>query len=288
MAAAKPTAKPTAAKPAAAKPAQATTKPAQQAKPATAVSKPAPTSIRPRDENLPAYIKQGGPARGSENVETSDLVIPRIELVQALSPCINANKAEFIEGAKLGDFFNTVTRAVYPAEEGVLVIPILYKKEFLIWKDRKQGGGFRGSYATLQEANERIAGEEDAEHLVANETGQQLVLVVNPDGTTDETMMAMVSMSRTKLKVSKNWNSLIRLNGGDRFSRVYRLISVDEQNSTGDDYKNIAVMAAGFPEEAAYREAEKIYLQVSGGALKYTIDVSQEGVSDEEKGSTEY
>jgi hypothetical protein len=254
------------------------------------VAAPRPTGITIRKtENLPAYIKQGGPARGNENVETSDLVIPRLELAQLLSPCLKESKPEYIAGCREGDIFNTVTREVYPRETGVFVIPILYKKEFLIWKDRKEGGGFRGSYASLEEAQTRIAGEPDAEHLTAAETGQQLVLVVNEDGTTDDSMMAMVSMSRTKFKVSKNWNSLIRLNGGDRFSRMYRIISVDDQNANGDEYKNLSVMAAGFPEEAAYRAAEAVYESVASGALKYRVDTSQEGADEsEQKGKTEY
>jgi hypothetical protein len=290
MASAKPATKPApaAAKPAAAKPAAAAPAKAAAPAPNKAVAARPSTGVAKRDENLPAYIKQGGPSRGNENVGTSDLVIPRIEVAQLLSPCLKESKPEFIEGCREGDIFNTVTREVYPRETGVLVIPILYKKEYLVWKDRKEGGGFRGSYPTLEEANQRIAGEQDAQSLTAAETGQQLVLVLREDGTTDESMLAMVSMSRTKLKVSKNWNSLIRLNGGDRFSRVYRLITSDEQNSNGDEYKNFQVMAAGFPEEEAYKLAEQVYESVASGQLNYKMDTSQEGAEDETKGSTEY
>lgn len=290
MASAKPATKPApaAAKPAAAKPAAQAAKPAAQPARNTAVAAARPTSVAKRDENLPAYIKQGGPSRGNENVGTSDLVIPRLEIAQLLSPCLKESKPEYIAECREGDVYNTVTRGIYPRETGVLVIPILYKKEYLVWKDRKEGGGFRGSFPTIDEANARIAGEQDAQFLTAAETGQQLVLVVNEDGTTDESMLAMVSMSRTKLKVSKNWNSLIRLNGGDRFSRVYRLITSDEQNNNGDEYKNFQVMAAGFPDEAAYKLAEAVYESVASGALQYKMDTSQEGAEDETKGSTEY
>ncbi len=290
MASAKPATKPA---PAAAKPA-AKPAPAQAARPATpapnkAVAARPATAVAKRDENLPAYIKHGGKSRGNENVTTSDLVIPRLEIAQLLSPCLKESKPEFIDGCREGDIYNTVTREVFPCETGVLVIPILYKKEYLIWKDRKEGGGFRGSYPTIEEANSRISGEQDSQFLTAAETGQQLVLVVNEDGTTDESMLAMVSMSRTKLKVSKNWNSLIRLNGDDRFSRVYRLITSDEQNNNGDEYKNFQVMAAGFPDEPAYKLAEQIYESVASGAISYKMDTSQEGAEDETKGgSTEY
>lgn len=291
MASAKPTAKP-AAKPAAAKPAA---KPAATppAKPTAVATAPKTTAVAPRQgtgvirgEDVPDYIKQNTTGRGSEKVEMGDMVIPRLELVQALSPCINKQKGEYIEGAEVGDIFNTVTRELFKAENGVVVCPVLFEKQYLVWKDRKKGGGFRGAYATIQEAQARIAGEADAADLEASETAQQYVYVIREDGTADE---AVVSMNRTKLKISKQWNSLIRLNGGDRFSRIYQLFSVEETNSEGQDYKNFGVRTVGFPPQEVYERAEAMYEAISSGALKVAADVSQEGVDETAGGGkTEY
>ena len=52
----------------------------------------------------PAYIDQGQ-SRGSENVTTEDLVIPRLEIVQALSPCKDKNEGAYIEGCEEGQLF---------------------------------------------------------------------------------------------------------------------------------------------------------------------------------------
>lgn len=273
--------------------AQTTAKPPSQAVKAAIASKNTPKAggIQPRkttevstasDNAIPDYIKQGK-QRGSEAVEMSDVVIPRIELVQMLSPCLDPKKPEYIEGAAAGMLYNSVTRELYG--DYAQVVPVLFKKEWLVWKDRKQGGGFRGAHASPEDAARRIAEEpeKDQEYFTSHETAQQLVLVIRDDGTTEE---AVVSMARTKLKVSKQWNSLIRINGNDRFSRVYKLFGVDDKNDKGE-YKNFAVMNAGFPPEAVYQRAEKLYEAIQSGARKMVVDVENDAEADQGQ-STEY
>lgn len=249
-------------------------------------SESAQRAVATKNANLPAYIKRSETARGSENVDMQDVAIPRIEIVQALSPCLKKNDPGFIEGAEQGMLYNSVTRELYGLS--VPVIPIFFKKQYLVWKERKQGGGFGGAYDTVQEAAERIKQEDPAQQQfwTAQDTAQQLVIVVKPDGSTEE---AIVSMSRTKLKVSKNWNSLIRLNGNDRFSRVYSLFTVDEMNNNGDEYKNFAVANAGYPDELHYKKAEALYLAVASGERKVVMDVSDaDGTDGAGGGNTEY
>jgi hypothetical protein len=233
---------------------------------------------------LPSYIKQGE-NRGSENVGMSDVVIPRIEIVQMLSPCLKPNDAAYIEGARPGMLYNSVTRVLYG--ESADVVPVVFKKEYLCWKDRKKGGGFGGAYPTAQEAALRIKEEpeNERESWEAMETAQQLVLVIRDDGSTEE---AVVSMARTKMKVSKQWNSLIRINENDRFSRVYKLFTVDEQNNNGDDYKNYAVANLGFTPEDVYYKAEALYKAIASGSRKVNLDHGDEGGEPIGGGSGEY
>ena len=275
------------AKPQPAKPAPATVKPAA---PTTVVKPAAPKQeLMGRTEgavvksDVPDYIKQGG-GRGNENVDMSDMVIPRIEVAQALSKCLKESDPAFIEGAKQGDLYNTVTRENYG--QAVKVVPVLFKKEWLAWREQDLGGGFAGAYPSVADCQIRIAQEEKPEEWEATETAQQLVLVVKADGSTEE---AVVSMNKTKLKVSKNWNSLIRLNGNDRFSRMYVLHSVDETNSANKDYKNFGVFNGGFPPVDVYKRAEALYDAVLSGSRKMNIDRSDvEAEGETAQGTGEY
>jgi hypothetical protein len=62
----------------------------------------------------------------------------------------------------------------------------------------------------------------------------------------------VVSMAKSKAKVSRKWNSLIRMANGPSFGRAYRLSTVEEQNTKKQDYWNFSVAIAGFPPEELY------------------------------------
>lgn len=277
------------------RPAQPAARPAAPAKTANRPAAPAPAAkppgnaVVPRQANavvqtpsgaveVPDYIKRGA-ERGSEHVSTQDLVIPRIELAQALSPCVDEQKAEYIEGCRPGMLYNSVTRALYGNQ--LTVIPVFFKKQFLCWRDRKAGGGFGGAFDTMQEALDRIQQEEKPDEWEAIETAQQLVLTYDPE--TGDTSEAVVSMARTKQKVSRQWNSLIRLNGFDRFSRMYNLFGIDEQNTLNQDYKNFGVQYVDWTPVEPYKRAEQLYNSIASGERKFKVDENyEEGALDPE------
>lgn len=218
------------------------------------------TSIAVQDQ-MPDFLREKqGSARGQENVQAEDLVIPRLEVVQDLSPCRKRNDPNYIEGAQEGMLYNNVTRELYG--ENVLVVPVGFVKEWLIWKDREKGGGFRGAFPTQADAEAARDQLEDADDCEVIDTNQQFCLLIKPDGTAEE---IVVSMAKSKAKVSRKWNSLIRLANGDSFSRVYRLSAVEDTNNKNQKFYNFGVAQAGFPAEAVYRRAEKMYEAIVKG-----------------------
>src|SRR6266550_2348444 len=84
---------------------------------------------------------------GSQDMGKDDKVTPFLGLVQGLSPQLDENKPQYLEAAKIGSIFNSVTGEVFLGSEGVRVIPILFKKVYNAWIPRDLGGGFLGSYA---------------------------------------------------------------------------------------------------------------------------------------------
>lgn len=205
---------------------------------------------------------QAGKQRGSEHVQTQDLVIPRLEMIQALSPAIKPGDPLRIEGAEQGMIFNTVTRALFRGP--LLIVPVLFKKEFIIWKLRKTGGGFKGAFEDEQKALDVKNALEDGKDCEIIDTAQHFCLLLSR--TSERIEEVVVSMSRTKMKVSRQWNSLIRLAGDDRFARVYALDVVPESNPKGSFF-NWKVTAMGFAPEYAYRAAETLYESVKTGRI---------------------
>ncbi len=70
---------------------------------------------------IPAYIKKGD-HRGLEGTAQSDVNIPRLALAQALSPQVTDGDPNRIEGLKVGDLFNSVTRQIYGREVFVQIL----------------------------------------------------------------------------------------------------------------------------------------------------------------------
>ncbi|KKL86468.1 hypothetical protein LCGC14_1944460, partial [marine sediment metagenome] len=141
-----------------------------------------------KHDQLPDYIRSKGPARGSEEVKSADLVIPRLEIVQSLSPARKKTDPMFIEGAEEGMIFNNVTRELYA---DVRIVPVYFRKEFLIWKDREHGGGFRGAFPSQPEAEEARTALEDGEFCAVIDTAQHFCLIVRSNGRSNEIVVSM-------------------------------------------------------------------------------------------------
>lgn len=203
-------------------------------------------------QEVPAYIQQGS-GRGSEEVKSSDMVLPRLEIVQALSPI-----KEAVEGAKEGYLFNSVTQEIIGAD--TYFVPVYYRMEYLVWKDQNKGGGFFGSFNSQLEAEARkkdaVAAGEDPNDIEIVDTPVQYGLRLTADGSIEQ---IVISMAKTKSKISRKWNAMIQIAGGDRFSRVYKVATFRDENKKGQKFYNYQVTPAGFTPERVYREAEKLY-----------------------------
>lgn len=216
-------------------------------------------------QDTPEYIDRNS-HRGDENVTTDDLTIPRIVLIQDLSPQYKKDKPEYIEGANVGDMFNTVTNQVYG--NNITIIPVLFRKEFIIWKDRKAGGGFRGAYPTYKEAQAAMAALDPAEQpsCKIKDTAQQFVIIVDGRSTMDNPVFeeAVISLSGGLMGASRNLNSMCKMAGGDRFSRAYKMASVEVKGAKGE-YKSYKFHPLGYVSETLYRLAEASYAAITAG-----------------------
>ena len=79
--------------------------------------------------------------------DSSEMQIPFVRILQAMSPQLKKREAEYIEGSEQGDMFNTVTKQYWTGEEGVTVVPCFQTTKYLEFIPREQGGGFQGELA---------------------------------------------------------------------------------------------------------------------------------------------
>lgn len=213
------------------------------------------------NEQMPAFLQQHmNDNRGSEEVDANDLVIPRIELVQGLSKARKKSDPSYIEGAEEGMLYNNVTRELYG--ESIKVCPVFFRKEWLLWRDVDMGGGFGGAFPNAEAAEAAKNAQENPSEWEVVDTPQHFVIVVKDDGTREE---AVISMAKTKAKASRLWNSLVRINGGPRFSRVYEIKGVPDQNKVGQEFYSLQVKNVGFVDEKTFGFAQDVYELVKSG-----------------------
>lgn len=214
---------------------------------------------------LPDFLKDKmGDDRGNEGVSSADVTVPRLDLCQSLSECRKKNSPEYIPGIEEGQLYNNITREIYG--DSVLIVPVAFKKEFLLWRDQKLGGGFGGSFDSMEAAIAGLAAQEKPDEYEIVDTPQHFVLLVNAE--TGKATEAVISMAKSKAKVSRKFNSLIRMNEGPRFSRIYRCKGVSDQNNAGQDYYNIAIENVGYVTADLFKRAEGLYELIQAGAVQ--------------------
>jgi hypothetical protein len=236
------------------------------------------TEVVVKEENAfameaPAWINPGA-SRGSEEVKSSDMVLPRLEIVQALSPIKETN-----DDAKEGLLFNSVTEQILG--DMVYFVPVYYRMEYLVWRDQDKGGGFLGSFPAQADAEARrglaIQDGDNPDDIEIVDTPVQYGLRVEPSGTFEQ---IVISMAKTKAKVSRKWNAMIQIAGGDRFSRVYKISTFRDENKKGQKFFNYVVQPAGFTPEKVYREAERIYEVLKTQDVRVAHETAVETGSD--------
>jgi hypothetical protein len=202
-------------------------------------------------DQVPAHIQQTANPAGNENVSAEDLQIPRLNLLQAMSP-----QVEELDDAKAGVIHHSITDELF---EFVYAINVFYDKEFTLFKKRELGGGFGGNYASREEAQAAVAeqpGDDSDWNII--ETGKHAVIAMRPDGTVIGP--ALMLLSGSKLFFSKRWNTEIssRCDGKDRFAAVWKVAPVKQSNDKGSWYNYKAEFVSWTPEEV-YDDAKSLY-----------------------------
>lgn len=204
------------------------------------VKKAAPPA---KQEDLTAAMA-GDANRGFENVSATDMAIPFIVILQALSPQVKRGDQQ-VEGAKEGDIFNTVTGSMFPGDEGIYFIPATFKKAVVEWRPRDDGGGFVAQHDDIsgltglsKDDNGRII---TADGNILVDTAYHYGLLVDP--VTNDYSTVVISMTSTQLKKSRKWNSLmagLKMSKADgskftppMFGHMYKLTTVPEENAVG-------------------------------------------------------
>ena len=214
------------------------------------------TDITLVSDKVPAHVEKGS-GLGNENITAAHLQTPRVKQLQQLSNEVDEQHSEHIEGSKVGDFINTVTRENYGQE--IYVLNVRFVEEFVAWKKREKGGGLAGSFATKEDAIESLKAQNfNPEDYDITETHSHLLIRKDAkSGNLD--VPFLFDCASSKLRVSREWNTQIAGLSGDRFSALWKMSSLQTTNRANQKFYNIQVEKVGWATDDDYNNAKKVF-----------------------------
>lgn len=263
-----------------------------------ALAKKEGTEVALNDEYLNLVNQDAG--AGLEAMTVEDFAIPRIGIIQSLSPQRNKQKPEFIEGCSEGQIFESVTKKLWDGGEGIHVVPVKFNRSYIEWKPRGEGaGGIVKNHGADRTAFDNARVDEKGKRWTPEGNTIQLhaeyfVLVMAPN---KPPIRAIISFSGTFLRQAKAWNNLIaesKLLGKDgkyidtpAFFNVYQLKTTPVSNAKGSwfvwsvqNFKNVFDYAGN---DGLYKMAKEFLQGIEAGKVKVSDPVADhEGDAGEE------
>lgn len=177
---------------------------------------------------------------GQENVRITDTLIPRLTILQSLSPQLKEKKVEYIPGAAVGDWCDVSIGEIF--KEGIDTLPCFYSVQYIQWK--KGRAGFVANLGTDARCLEGTTLNDKRQNILPNgdsiaETATWYVLL----NVGFEWRRCFLPFSSTGLKISRKWLTILRAekvfgrNGPftpPLFYRPWHLAVKDDNNDQGD------------------------------------------------------
>lgn len=168
---------------------------------------------------------------GFEEINTQTMTIPFLKLATSGTPQLLSTKACYIEGLKLGDFFNSATGEVYGPELPMIILK--FERLYIEWppNSRKTGEGLI-SYHTPENAK-NIATDftfGEWKHGMNDLTEYYTYYIILPGHEKDGVMI--YSLTSSKIKIAQGLNRLMtthEMENGDVAKPYYLVFDVTSQ-----------------------------------------------------------
>lgn len=211
---------------------------------------------KPDESSAPKYVDEG--EEGLENVSGGDLIIPRLAIMQSMSP-----KVEEGEQQK-GEVINTLSEEVWIAlDDEEEFIPIYHFKEWIEWAPRDSGGGMidRSTDPGSEVAMAAKRGEKDDLGKRRVTEYHNFIVVLRSQGFKYPCILAC---AKSNHKHGRKLLGLAKYRGKyPLYAGLYTVQANQEQNSAGQKYYAWKFENAGWVTEKELALAKEMYAMLS-------------------------
>lgn len=234
---------------------------------------------------------------GMEGAGQESFAIPFLSVLQKGSPQVDEASGAAIEGARAGMLFENVTSRMFSGKEGVLIVPCSYRREFLRWGARDNGGGFKGAISPEEVAELRAKGQivelegklyapesdgsvSDKKSDRFNDTRNHYVLII--DEKTGAWTEALLSLTSTQIKKSKTLMSAlasVKLKNAagqmftpPTFANLVRVTTIPEANDKGTWFGVKFELAGQVDRPEVYAAAKAFHANIAKGGVQVKYD----------------
>lgn len=213
-----------------------------------------------KKDNLPVQLQDDFEQYASEHdvrdIESDEVITPRIAVLQGASPQVKKSNAEYIAGAEEGHIYNTGTKKVYDGAKGIVIVPCYFHRVYNEWVPKDSGGGLVRRWGKDESFKEIDSGYHEEkgkwQSFEVDDKGNKKLkteiiktadyYVILIDEETGALAPAVIGFSGTKYKVHRKLENDISLEDHARkdgtgffqppcFARAYRLTTIPESNS---------------------------------------------------------
>ena len=263
--------------------------------------------------DVPSYLVDAAKADEGLGISTAaaDNIVPLVYVMHPLSPQCDENSSQYIQGARGGSIWlrNCATPMV-AGDQGILVQPVSFSKDWGEWIPRTRGGGMVGRHANRPATDEDVkrlgdklvVGEDmpdcpGAIFAVNPKNRQKIWTIRRGDAPNDlihtrnhavrvfvdakTALPYVIPLKSTGHGVSKEWmgKMMVKRAGGKllpSFACLYRLTTRQRKNTDGVWWQFV-VADAGYVSAEDYQIGKDLHEAFESGAKVAEVEVGDVG-----------
>lgn len=189
----------------------------------------------------PSFIPAG--SEGTEHMSKDDFQIPRLALAQAMSYEVQDGHAKFIEGLRVGMFFNSLKGTIFEPAKGPLYATVLRADppRYIQFRPRTEGGGVIDMNVPANDPRTRFTRDAEGKSVppIATKFYDYVLFLLTPEGrpyNPEDEMDNVIGLSLkgSGIKTARTWNGLMKYRNAPMYAGKYEISSAKMTGPKGD------------------------------------------------------